>query len=410
MTSPRPSERVHALRLLREWVKTGMPPDEADDWFDATPLARELVLTSLRNKGRLDAVIHHLSSRPPAADFRPVLWIGLTQLLLLDGIAEHAAVHETLEAAHKAKFPKPMIGYANGLLRNVLRRRGELETWIAGQPLSVRLSHPDILLRRWTEAFGAERAEGICQWNQQRAVTFARRTPDAPAGDVPLDLTPVKDFPNFFALPRGYLPTTLPGFTEGHWYLQDPSTSLAPALMQVKPGERILDACAAPGGKAALLAEALGGRGAGLVALDPNPGRVDRLGENLQRLRLTDVSVRCGEIGSLIDERFDAVLLDVPCSNTGVLQRRVDARWRFSRRALQEVTQLQTRLLDQGAARVKPGGRLVYSTCSIEPEETVQQVKTWLEANPAWHLEEEILLLPGEKSCDGAYAARLRKC
>lgn len=409
MTASRPSERVHALRLLRGWVKTGLPPEEDASWFEATPLTRELVLTSLRNKGLLDAVIHDLSTRPPAAEFRPVLWIGLTQLLLLDGIAEHAAVHETLEAAHKAKFPKPMIGYANGLLRNVQRRRGDLETWIAAQPLFVRLSHPDMLVRRWTEAFGEEQAERICEWNQQRAVTFARLTKRGRDQEIPAELTPVDGADSFYALPRGYLPTSLPGFAEGHWYLQDPSTALAPAMMKVKPGERILDACAAPGGKAAILAEALGENGAGLVALDPNPSRVDRLSENLQRLQHTEVSVRCGEMGNLAGEEFDGVLLDVPCSNTGVLQRRVDARWRFSKRSLNEVVALQTKLLDQGAQLVKPGGRLVYSTCSIEPEETTQQVKSWLATQPEWTLEDEILQLPGEKNCDGAYAARLRR-
>ncbi|MCC5844800.1 MAG: hypothetical protein JJU05_11160 [Verrucomicrobia bacterium] len=408
MTAPRPSERVHALRLLRGWVKTGQPPDEEADWFEATPLTRELVLTSLRNKGLLDAVIHHLSSRPPAAEFRPVLWIGLTQLLLLDGVAEHAAVHETLEAAHKAKFPKPMIGYANGLLRNVSRRRGEIETWIAQQPLPVRLSHPELLVRRWTEAFGAAEAERICAWNQRRAVTVARLTRRGGGRAVPEDLTPVEDADGFYVLPRGLSPTELPGFDDGHWYLQDASTALAPGLLGAKPGERILDACAAPGGKAALLAEALGGDGKGLTALDPNPARIGRLKENLERLLLDGVEILCKEMNGLETDSFDGVLLDVPCSNTGVLQRRVDARWRFSRRALSEVAELQTHLLDQGAALVKPGGRMVYSTCSIEPEETTQQVKSWLAARPEWRLEEEILRLPGEKNSDGAYAARLR--
>jgi 16S rRNA (cytosine967-C5)-methyltransferase len=404
LTSPRPSERVLALRLLRGWVKTGRPPDEDSSWADATPLARELVLTTLRNKRLLDAVIHHLSARAPGADFRPVLWIGLTQLLLLDGIAEHAAVHETLEAAHKARFPKPLTGYANGLLRNVIRRREEITAWIAQQPPAVRLSHPDILFRRWSDTFGPETAEAICRWNQQRASTFARlRTGDIHVGP---DIAPT-DFPNFFLLPRGLSPTDLPGFAEGHWYIQDPSTALAPALMRAAPGERILDACAAPGGKTAILAEALGDGGAGLTALDPNPARIERLRQNLQRLRLDGVHIQCGEMKPLNGKTFDGILLDVPCSNTGVLQRRVDARWRFTRRALTEVTALQAQLLNDAASLTAPGSRIVYSTCSIEPEETTQQIRTWLETRPGWRLDEEILRLPGEQNTDGAYAARL---
>lgn len=407
MTASRPSERVQALRLLREWVRSGAVPEESADWVEATALTRELVLTTLRNKGLLDGVIHHLSTRPPAAEFRPVLWLGLTQILLLDGIAGHAAVHETLEAAHRLKYPRAMVGYANGLLRNVQRTRGEVEGWIAGQPVWVRLSHPELLVRRWTEAFGAERAERICLWDQQRARTFARRTARGAGQAVPEGLEAVAGVPEMFVLPRGLSPASLPGFGEGHWYLQDPSTLLAPGLMEVTPGERVLDACAAPGGKTALLAEALGGGGAGLVALDTHPGRVERLRDNLDRLRLEDVAVRCGAMEAEAAGGFDAVLLDVPCSNTGVLQRRVDARWRFTRRSLQEVAAVQAELLDAGAVRVRPGGRMVYSTCSIEPEETTAQVRGWLEGHAGWRLDAEVLRLPGEAESDGAYAARL---
>lgn len=396
-----------ALRLLGRWAKTGQPPDEDPDWFGATPLARELVLTALRNKGLLDAVIHHLSRRPPSAEFRPVLWIGLTQLLLLDGIADHAAVHETLEAAHKARFPKPVTGYANGLLRNVIRRRAELETWIAAQPLHIRLSHPECLVRRWSEAFGEQEAERICAWNQQRASTFARCRSVPPAAALEAMGVMPAELSGFFLLPRGLLPTTLPGFAEGNWYIQDPATAIAPAMMRVRPGERFLDACAAPGGKTALLADALGNDGAGLTALDPNPARIERLRENLKRLRIPGVEVHCAEMAALSCEPFDGVLLDVPCSNTGVLQRRADARWRFTRRTLQEVATLQNDLLSQGARHVKPGGRLVYSTCSIEPEETTGQVRSWLETQNGWRLEEETLRLPGQQNTDGAYAARL---
>lgn len=396
-----------ALRLLGRWIKTARSPDEDPDWYEATPLTRELVLTSLRNKSLLDAIIHHLSSRPPPLEFRPVLWIGLTQLLFLDGIADHAAVHETLEAAHKARFPKPLTGYANGLLRNVLRRRAELDTWIAAQPPHIRFSHPDLLFRRWRETFGPETAESICTWNQQRASTFARfRAGNLPECTGGLDIAPT-DFTGFFQLPRGMLPSSLPGFADGHWYIQDPSTAIAPAMMRARPGERLLDACAAPGGKTALLADTLKNGGAGLLALDPNPARLQRLRENLNRLRLSGVEAHCATMQDLRSEPFDGILLDVPCSNTGVLQRRVDARWRFSRRTLNEVTALQNELLDQATRHLKAGGRLVYSTCSIEPEETTQQVRAWLQTHTGWRLEEEILRLPGEQFTDGAYAARL---
>ena len=406
---PKYSERVHALILLRQWVKQQVPPEEDPSWGQATPLTRELVIGSLRHMGMLDAVIDHLSARPPAGDFRPVLWIGLLQILLLDGIATHAAVFETLEAAQKLKIPKAQVGYANGLLRNVIRSRGELDAWLAAQPPAVRFSHPEILVNRWTETWDAKTAISICEWNQQRAATFARLTHRGRGRAIPPDLTPHPAFENFYQLPRGLSPLDLPGFDEGHWYIQAPSTSLAPALLDVQPGETVLDACAAPGGKTAILAEALDHRRDTLTALDTHPRRLERLRENMIRLQFPEVQILCGESSSLPADSFDAILLDVPCSNTGVLQRRPDARWRFSRRSLKIIVRVQREILDQGATRTRPGGRLVYSTCSIEPEETTRQIAQWLTANPDWSLTREHLLLPGEKQSDGAYAALLQK-
>lgn len=384
-----------------------MPPEEDEAWGQATPLTRELVLGCLRHKGRLDAWVGHCASRPPPAEFRPILWLGLLQLLVLDGIAEHAALHETVEAAKAARFPKALVGFANGLLRHAQRNREALLAWMAAQPLWVRSSHPEWMVRRWTAQWGEAAVEQICAWNQQRARTFVRRTPQGPA-DAAAELTPVAAHPGFFVLERGISPVKLEGFAEGGWYVQDPSTAIAPGLLAVQPGEAVLDACAAPGGKTALLAEALGDGGRGLVALEPQPGRFARLQENLQRLGLKGVEARCGELQALQPVRaFDAVLLDVPCSNTGVLQRRPDARWRFTRKSLQESCALQQVLLDAGAGLVRPGGRLVYSTCSIEPEETGALVSAWLKQQPAWRLVESKLQLPGGAGCDGAYAALL---
>ncbi|MCC5849241.1 MAG: hypothetical protein JJU29_14230 [Verrucomicrobia bacterium] len=406
---PKFSERVHALILLRQWVKQQLPPEEDASWGQATPLTRELVIGSLRHKGMLDAIIDHLSARPPSEDFRPVLWIGLLQILVLDGIATHAAVFETLEAAQKLKIPKAQVGYANGLLRNVIRTRGELEAWLAAQPPAVRFSHPELLVKRWTETWNAETAASICEWNQKRAATFARLTQRGRGHPIPADLTPHPAFENFYQLPRGLSPVELPGFDEGHWYIQDPSTALAPALLDVQPGETVLDACAAPGGKTAILAEALGNQSEKLTAMDTHPRRLERMQDNMTRLQFPEVQLLCGEMSILPPDAFDAVLLDVPCSNTGVLQRRPDARWRFSHRSLKIIVRVQREILDLGASRTRPGGRLVYSTCSIEPEETTRQIEQWLKSNPDWTLVRDQILLPGEKQCDGAYAAFLQK-
>jgi len=351
--------------------------------------------------------VEKLSSRPPPPEFRPILWLGLTQLLLLDGISDHAALHETLEAAKAARFPKAMIGFANGLFRNAQRQREDLQAWLAVQPVWVRLSHPETLYRRWEELWGAEKAEAICRWNQERSRTFVRATPAT--GEVPEDLSPVEGHTGFYLLPRGISPTRLPGFAEGAWYVQDPSTAIAPAMLDAHTGERILDACAAPGGKSAILAETLGQKGKGLLAMDTHPARLERLRENMLRLGLSGVETRLGEMNQLPPGGFDAILLDVPCSNTGVLQRRPEARWRFNRRKLREHSELQSRLLEDAVRLLKPRGRILYSTCSIEPEETTAQVRQFLSNHPDFSLESEQLLLPGERNCDGAFAAVLRR-
>lgn len=401
-------ERMLALRLLRQWQQSGQPPEEDAEWNGCSALTRELVLGSLRHLGTLDAVADHLSRRPPDAVLRPPLWIGLLQLLLLDGIADHAAVHETVEAAKRTGLPRPLAGYLNGLLRNTARKRDEILAWIARQPPHVRHSHPKIMVDRWTRAHGAEATERICAWNQQRAHTWVRLTRRGREAGTPVEFEPHPRMAAYYRLPRGLSPVALPGFAEGHWYAQDPSTSLAPSLLDVKPGERVLDACAAPGGKTALLADALGGNGKGLLSIDPNPARYPRLRENLARLGLDGVQSRCVDMTSLAGERFDAILLDVPCSNTGVLQRRPDTRWRFDPRDLPPLTALQRELLEQAAALLAPGGRIVYSTCSIEPEETTAPTHALIREAEGWSLFGETLLLPGERECDGAYACGLR--
>jgi 16S rRNA (cytosine967-C5)-methyltransferase len=208
----------------------------------------------------------------------------------------------------------------------------------------------------------------------------------------------------------------LPGFAAGHFYIQDPSTFTAPDLLDARPGETILDACAAPGGKTIMLAEAMQGEGV-LVASDVGGKRLKRLEQNLKRMQqdwvrtlemdVTRPDDRAGK--GLPGEGFDAILLDVPCSNTGVLRRRVEARWRFNEEELQSLIQVQARMLDSAVVLLKPGGRIVYGTCSIEPEENVRQVEAFLSRTPGFQLEEARGLVPGEQDTEGAYAARIRR-
>ncbi|MGA0367927.1 MAG: RsmB/NOP family class I SAM-dependent RNA methyltransferase [Kiritimatiellia bacterium] len=419
--SPSPSspERDQAARLLKDWSLKGSLPYDSGDWQNCSGLTREMIWTCLRHKGALDAWIDHLSRKRPTPELIPFLWIGLCQILLLDGIAEHAAVHETLEAAKRAGIASPKIGFANALLRRTLREGPALREWMANQSAEIRFSHPEMLIRRWTDQFGAESTEKILTWNQERSCTYARLTRTGrelrsdlglPSGSEPYLREGEKT--DFYKLPRGFSPSELPDFDQGAWYIQDPSTWMAPALLQCQPGERVLDACAAPGGKTLLLAEALEDQTEKLLACEPNPLRFERLQENLKRLHFEKVELRCTELSgfSAADQGgFDAILLDVPCSNTGVYQRRPDAKWNFRRKLLTGLMQLQYQILEQAAPLLKPGGRMVYSTCSIESEETTRQMQNWLGQHPEFRLDTEKLLLPGKEGCDGAYAALLRK-
>jgi 16S rRNA (cytosine967-C5)-methyltransferase len=183
-------------------------------------------------------------------------------------------------------------------------------------------------------------------------------------------------------------------------------------MLDPQPGEAILDACAAPGGKTAMIAERLQGRGR-LVAVDAQESRCRRLEENLRRMRAGAVEVVCADMRDTLQHNaanatlFDRILLDVPCSNTGVLRRRPDARWRFAADKLTDLGRLQTALLDASARRLRPGGVLVYSTCSLEPEENSRGIAAWIATHAAFRLERDQLLFPPATGCDGAYAARL---
>ena len=205
--------------------------------------------------------------------------------------------------------------------------------------------------------------------------------------------------------PRALFNHTL--FQGGAFYVQDPSTLLAPSFVKISPGSLVGDFCAAPGGKTLLLAERLP-PDACLLATDRSWKRMDKLERNLSSVPSDNIQVFAADATALPlpEKSMDAVLLDVPCSNTGVIRRRPDARWRFSNPALADVARLQRRILDHVATRIKPGGQLVYSTCSIEPAENARQIEAFLTDNPDWSLAKDRQLFPSEH-WDGAYAAAL---
>ncbi|MCF7838756.1 MAG: methyltransferase domain-containing protein [Candidatus Marinimicrobia bacterium] len=381
----------------------------------------ERVWGVIRWRGALRWVLDPYVRRRPPPGLEACLLVGAYELLWGAAGAHHAAVFEPVAVARR-QAGAAGARFVNGVLRSVQRGRAERLAALAGADLGVRYSHPDELIRRWLARWPVERVESLLHWNNTPARVVVRLRADldpaayqATAAECGQAL---ESHPHpsgrFLYVPRGVAATELPGFAVGHVTIQDPGMFTPVALLDPQPGERILDACAAPGGKTGALAEAVGPAGH-VLALDADGARLDRLRENLRRLGVGNVSIQGARVGD--DEAlalpdgaapgFDAVLLDVPCSNTGVLRRRVDARWRFQAIRLRAFAATQARILDWAPRVLRPGGRLVYSTCSLEPEENQDQIRAWLARHPEFLLEAQIEQVPPADDLDGGYAARL---
>jgi 16S rRNA (cytosine967-C5)-methyltransferase len=324
-------------------------------------LARALAATVLRRLGTLRHLIGAFLDRglpPQAPRAETALLLGVAQILFLD-VPDHAAVDLSVRLAQADRYAARFAGLVNAVLRRVARE-GAARLAALDAPA---LDTPAWLLARWTETYGAETAHAIAAANGRE-----------PA----LDLT-VKSDPEFWAakldgrvLPTGSVRTiahgvvtALPGFAEGAWWVQDAAAALPAKLFGDIAGRRVADLCAAPGGKTAQLAAS----GARVTAVDRAPARLNRLAENLARLSL-QADVVCADAAEWTpDEKFDAVLLDAPCSSTGTIRRHPDVPWLKNSADIAKLSGLQRRLIDRASALVKPGGTLVYCTCSLEPEE-----------------------------------------
>ena len=380
----------------------------------------DLVFGTVRGWRRLEWVLAQFVKRRPAPLPRASLLLGVQQLLFMPDVADHAAVHATVEAAKQNPAGEP--GFVNAVLRNVLRSRETLLAELARQPLAVRESHPDALVTRWIERMGADTAEALCVWNNAPAETVVAVLPHR--GTTPAALLEqwqaagvrAHQHPAHEAclvVGHGARVEALPGYAEGLFVPQDPSTLAAVELLQPRPGERVLDACAAPGGKTARIAAAMQGQGT-LVALERHADRLGRLNENLVRLGLEAwVQARQGDAGDSATlgalGTFDRILLDAPCTNTGVLRRRPDARWRFTSARLRTMVSRQHRLLTALLPLLAPRGRLVYSTCSLEPEENGEQAATVCREQPGFVIVASRSHLPVRDGTDGAFACAIER-
>lgn len=409
MNKKKPSSRQTALNCLMRWHEghsfAETLVDRECSRAQLSPadrhLVQALVFGVLRNRTWLDHVIDSLRQGRLDLEMRLILQIGLCQLFLL-GMADHAAVYETVNLA-----PSRLRGLVNAILRNALRREKAILAERENLPLPVLYSTPAWLVERWTQQTDPQTTRDLLRWNNTTPRLYVRANPLIPMNGIPASLAPLDRAPGWFSV-EGPLP--LEDIQAGSLYVADPSTRYAIDLLAPRAGEEILDACAAPGGKAAAIIAATGGK-ARLTATDLHEHRLPTLQENLDRQGSASVKTAQADWSQPCppewERHFDAVLLDVPCSNTGVIQRRVDVRWRVTPAEIRRLAALQKSILENASRAVKPGGRLVYSTCSIDAEEDGLLVRDFLRNHPEWTLKEEKLILPHQEKSDGAYAALL---
>ncbi len=396
----------------------------------ATPRARgvahELASGTTRLRGRLDAVLAPHSSRPfarldPAV--RVLLRLGAYQLLEADGATEYAVVHETVEQTKQ--HARYAAGFVNAVLRSVLRGGAELpEQGGTIANLAAATSHPHWLVKRWLERFGAAETATLCAYDNRRPelclrANLRRTTRDALLSRLPGSVAGQWS-PVTIRLPTPKYGVARALVEAGEASVQDESGTMVGLVVAAGREERVLDLAAAPGGKACHMGEAMDDTGI-VGAFDRTDDKVARIRDNAARLGLTNVTATVADGRRVRTEPADAVLLDAPCSGLGVLARRPDLRWRKQPEDLPRLAALQSALLENAAAHVRPGGRLIYSVCSFEPEETSGVTAQFAARHPEFEPDDVdvpeslrsgpgiLYCLPQRHGVDGGFVARWRR-
>ncbi|MCF2148944.1 16S rRNA (cytosine(967)-C(5))-methyltransferase [Desmonostoc muscorum LEGE 12446] len=440
-------------------------------------LVTELVYGSVRRQRTLDTLIDQLAqkkSHQQPKDLRTILHLGLYQLRYQERIPASAAVNTTVELAKENGF-SGLTGFVNGLLRQYLRKaegqrgRGAEEQRGRGaegkdslllpqspvpspqspvphfdplqlpenpvERLGILHSFPDWIIQVWLEQLGLVETEQLCEWMNQSPTIDLRINPlrtsieevEAAFQSAGVLVRRVRHLPQALRLigSAGSI-QKLPGFREGWWTVQDSSAQLVGHLLDPQPGEVVIDACAAPGGKTTHIAELMQDKGK-IWACDRTSSRLRKLQENSQRLNLKSIQICTGDSRHFTQfhNTADRVLLDAPCSGLGTMHRHADARWRQTPESVRELSTLQKELLSHISTFVKPGGVLVYATCTLHPAENEEAIAAFLAESPDWQIESPSSLefldsarttaegwfkvWPHREDMDGFFMVRLRK-
>jgi 16S rRNA (cytosine967-C5)-methyltransferase len=396
---------------------------------------REYVQNILRRRSYLDFLIGHFSNvgiEEMKPNLKNILRLGVYDMLFMDSSPDYAAINEAVNLA------KLMLGSRTGDLVNAIMRNMQREIGNLPKPafkdrnklVAVTFSHPEWLVKRWRKRFGEREAFALMQANNKRPVYFVRannlRTKTAnfelrmTKHDIPFAVNDL--LPGYFEVESVAPFIHEKWIDKGFCLVQDVAAGFAPFILDPQPDEKIIDLCAAPGTKGIVMSDLMDATGE-ILAVDISSERLQKLADSAVRCHAENIKIRRADATDLQLDKADGVLLDAPCTGTGVLSKRADLRWRRTPEDLKNCTDLQERLLNSAAKMVKKGGRLVYSTCSLEEEENMQQVQKFLGTHINFELEsleedlpEEVLTedgkayqtYPHKHGCDGHFGVRMK--
>ena len=432
------TEREEAFRVLLLWLEEGSFIKESG----LSPFAMELALGVCRRHLYLEYFVKSLTKKMPSLEARVVLEMGLFQMFFMD-VPDYAAINASVELAKSARLGESTARLVNAVL-HAARRQGEP----ALPPqrvrrVSIENSVPEWLVRRWFDVYGGDRAEALAKATLERPTEWIRvnlQKTSAPVLAEKIGITGSSIlYDRYIEVPRDVgvkLLLALPEFANGHFSFQNPSAYEVVKLLDLKPGMKVWDACAAPGGKTALMAEM--DSSLEILASDSSTSRLEKMQDLMNRLGLTNIKTEIVDLAaqdsassrsasnsaldsiasarlqndngnSLSSEtKFDRILLDVPCSNMGVIARRPESVYRMTPESINEIAELQFKILENASTALAPGGRLVYATCSPDPSETTRVIARFLKAHPEF---EKVgnPVLPGMKDSrlDGFFAQAL---
>ncbi|MBR4347488.1 MAG: methyltransferase domain-containing protein [Fibrobacter sp.] len=408
------TEREEAYRVLLLWQKEGTFIKESG----IPPFAMEVALGVCRRHLYLQYFIKSLVKKMPSVEACTILEMGLFQMFFMD-VPDYAAIDSCVELAKSANLGEGTVRLTNAVLRSARRTGMPKLPSQRVRRVSIENSIPEWLVRRWFDVYGGDRAESIAHATLERPVEWIRvnlQKTSAPVLAEKIGITGASIlYDRFIEIPRDVgvkVLLALPEFSAGMFSFQNPSAYDVVKLLDAKPGMKVWDACAAPGGKTALLAEM--DPTLDIHASDSSEFRLEKMQDLISRLGLTNVKLSHIDVlnaaGTVVGETFDRILLDVPCSNMGVIARRPESVYRLTPESIAELSKLQYEILERASVMLKPDGRLVYATCSPDPAETTQVINRFVKAHPEF-VKVGDPMLPGSRDArlDGFFAQALER-